>query len=208
MRHPFRKRGAVAGVARIRHLSHDEQLHLLLEIKRAAELQRLSVVRADSSAEISQVRPADGERRARHHAGAIVAEKHSPQDRCDIDRRRVERDILGCFSRALDPVNVLFGALLQEDRDAFPRLANAPSQFLQFCLEEFVLGLADHFADPHLERGEPSGNLIVDKIRFPDAKFASVFLEVRAFIDRSEKSDRLRRRAKPPASPRRHRASR
>src|SRR4030095_2658575 len=73
-RHPFRTRGAVASVARIRHLSHNEQLHFLLESKRAAELQRLSVVRTDSSAEIGQVWPADGERRTRHPAAAIVAE--------------------------------------------------------------------------------------------------------------------------------------
>ena len=185
-RHPFRERRAVAVVARVGHLADDEQLHLLLEIKRAAELERLGLVRADPSPKISQIGPAHRERRARHHARAIFPEKHPAQDRRDIDRRGVKRDILRCFSRALDPVNVVLLALLQENRDACARVADAPPEFLQLGFEKFILGLSHHLDDARLERGEAPGDLVIDKIRFPHAAFAA-FFEVGALVDRREK---------------------
>ena len=61
-RDPLRKRSVVTRVARVRHFLHDEKLHLLLEIERAAELHRLGCIGADAPAEISQILLSDGER--------------------------------------------------------------------------------------------------------------------------------------------------
>ena len=150
-RDPFRERFAVTFGARVGHFAHDEELHLLLEIKRAPELQRFRVVRADAPAKIGEIGAADGERGARHDAAAAVAKKHPAQNRRDIDRRGVEREILLRFAGPLDPVDVFLRALLQENPDSFARFADPAAQLLQLRLEKFVLGLAHHFPDPRLQ---------------------------------------------------------
>jgi hypothetical protein len=90
VRDPMLELLRVTGVARVRHFLHDENLHLLLKIERAPELQWFGFSRADPFAEVGEVLPADGKRCARHHATTIVAKDHSPQDWREINRRRVE----------------------------------------------------------------------------------------------------------------------
>ena len=130
MRDPCSQRLLVAGVARVGHFLHDEHFHLLLKIERAPDLQRLDFVRADPSPEISEIGPADRERRAGHDAGAVFAEQHPPQDRRDVDRRGVEREKLRRFAGSLDPVNVFLRALFQKSGDPDARIANPPAELL------------------------------------------------------------------------------
>ena len=94
-------------------------------------MQRFGFGRADPLAKISQVLTPNRQRRARHYAAAIVPENHPPQHRREIDRRGVEREKLRRFAGALDPVNMLRRALLEENRDPVTGIANPASEFLQ-----------------------------------------------------------------------------
>ncbi len=75
---PFGERLFVAGVARVGHLAGNVELHLPGVVKRAADLLGLGVFRADPPPEVAEIAPADRERRARHHARAVFAEKKRP----------------------------------------------------------------------------------------------------------------------------------
>ena len=116
--------------------------------------------------------------------------KHSTQDRRDIDRGGVERDILGGFSRALDPVDMIFRALLQEGRDAFPRVGDASPEFLQLGFQKFVFRFSHHLADPHLQGRESPRDLVLHEIRPAHPVFAP-FLKIRPLIHCGEKAIRL-----------------
>ena len=186
-RDPFRKRFAVTLGARVGHFAHDVELHLFLEIKGAPELQCFRVVRADAAPKISEIGASHCERRAGHDAAAAVAKEHSAQNRRDVDRRGVEREILLRFAGPLDPVNVFLRALLQENPDPFTRVADPAAELLQLCLEKFVLGLAHHFADPRLQAHEAARDLIVDHFRLAHAILAA-FFEIRALLHRGEKA--------------------
>src|ERR1700730_5805703 len=131
-RYPMLKLLLITGVARVRHFLHNEQLHLFLKIKRAAELQGLGLSPADATTKISQVCAADRQRRAGHDAAAIFPENHAPQDRRKIDRCGVEGKKLSGLTRALHPVNMLPRALLEKDCDPVARVTNSPTKFLQF----------------------------------------------------------------------------
>ena len=73
---PMFQRFLVSGVARVRHFLYDEHFHLFLKIERTPDQQGIDLVRADPLPEIHQIGPADGERRAGHDAGTVVAEDH------------------------------------------------------------------------------------------------------------------------------------
>src|SRR5207245_5664519 len=80
MRDPTFELFLISGVARVRHLLHDEDFHLLLEIERAAELQGFGFSRTNAITEISEIGAPDRQRRARHDAGGVVPENHSLQN--------------------------------------------------------------------------------------------------------------------------------
>src|SRR5439155_24403310 len=96
-----------AGVPCLGHLLHDAYPHLLLEIARAGAQRPLSFLCADATTNISEVRAAGRERGAGHDARTIVAKNHLTQDWGDIDRRRVECEILCRLTRSLDPIHML-----------------------------------------------------------------------------------------------------
>ena len=107
MRDPMFQRFPVASLPWIGHFLHDEYPHLFLEIERTAEQRRLNFICADATTKISEVRATDRERGAGHDARTIVAKNHLTQDWGDIDRRRVECEILCRLTRSLDPIHML-----------------------------------------------------------------------------------------------------
>ena len=183
----MRERFRITRIARIGHLPHDEQLHLLGKIERAAELQRLDLAGADPVAKIGEVRPAHGQRGAGQDAGAIIPENHPPQDRRDVDRRGVEGEELRGFPGAFDPVNVAFGALFEKGHDADTRFVHAPTHLLQLRFQKFVLGPFHHLGDARLKRDQAPGNRVRHEIRFAHADLAA-FPKIAALIDRAEES--------------------
>src|ERR1700730_5052485 len=87
---------------------------------------------ADALSKVSQVGPTNGQRRAGHNGGAIIAEEHATQNRRDVDGRSVQRQELCSLARALDPVNVLVRALVEEYLNSVSRpsrKSHRPSMF-------------------------------------------------------------------------------
>src|SRR5205085_3762015 len=72
MTDPLDQRFVCASVAWIGHFLHDEQLHLFLKIKWAAELKRAGAGRSNALPEIDQVGTANCECRAGHHTRARI----------------------------------------------------------------------------------------------------------------------------------------
>src|SRR5712692_3144037 len=70
MRDPALQLFLVSWIARVGHFFYDVDLHLRVEVERAAELQRFRVIASDARSEISQVGTSDRERRAGHDGAA------------------------------------------------------------------------------------------------------------------------------------------
>jgi hypothetical protein len=75
----------ITSVARIGHLLDHEHLHLLLKIEGATELQRLGFRCPDARTQIGEVRTANSQSGAGHHATAVLAKEHPSQHRREID---------------------------------------------------------------------------------------------------------------------------
>src|SRR6478672_6490820 len=127
---PMFERFVITTVAWIGHFLNDEHFHLLLKIEGAAELQWLGFRCPDAGAKIREVRATHGQSGAGHNATAVLAKEHPSQHRREINGRRVQREEAFGFARALDPVDMLQCALLQENRNAVSRIANPPAELL------------------------------------------------------------------------------
>ena len=101
--------------------------------------------------------------------------------------RGIEGKELRRFSGAFDPVDMPVGALLEEGDDAEPRIANAPAEFLQLGLEEFVVAALDHFRDARLQGDQASANRVRHQIRLAHAHFAA-FPKIATLLDGFEES--------------------
>ena len=63
-----------------------------------------------------------------------------------------KREKLRRLARALDPVDMILHALLQESRDSDPGVADAATHLLHLRFEKFVVGLPNDFGNTRLER--------------------------------------------------------
>src|SRR3954471_4926919 len=118
----------------------------------------MSLGGSDPFSEINQVRMADGERGTGHDAGAVVAEQHSLQFRCDVDRGSIQRKVMCGFPSLLDPVDITAFALLQKSGDPDSGVANASAHFLKFGFQQLVLVTANDFRNTRLQPDEPRGD--------------------------------------------------
>src|ERR1700731_4710303 len=141
---------------------------------------------ADALSKVSQVGPANGQSRAGHNGGAIIAEEHATQNRRDVDGRRVQRQELCGLARALDPVNVLVRALGEEYLNPVARISDSPAQVLQFRLEKLVVSSLYDFGDPRLQCDKAAGDRAGNEVRLTHAKLAA-FPEITTAFHASEK---------------------
>src|SRR4029453_7597061 len=137
--------------------------HLLLKIEGTAELQRLGFCGPDARAKICEVRAPYGQSGAGHHATAVVAKEHPSQHRREIDRRGVQRQEAFGSSRALNPIDMLRRALLQENGNALTRIGSAPAELLQLRFYYFVISAFNNIGYARLKCGQPCGNRVGNK---------------------------------------------
>src|ERR1700730_1175430 len=130
MRDPMLERFVITTVAGVGHFLNDEHFHLLLKIEGAAKLQRLGFHRPDARAKISEIGATHSQSGAGHHATAVVAKEHPSQHRREIDGRGVQRQETFSSTSALDPIHMVWLALLQKNGNAVSRIANAPAELL------------------------------------------------------------------------------
>src|ERR1700724_1845325 len=128
---------------------------------------------ADALSKVSQVGPTNGQRRAGHNGGAIIAEEHPTQNRRHVDGRSVQRQELCSLARALDPVNVFVRALGEEYLNSVSRISDSSAKVLQFRLEKLVVGSLYNFGDPRLQCDEAAGNSARHEAAGPHAKLAT-----------------------------------
>ena len=59
--------------------------------------------------------------------------------------------------------------MLQENRDAVSRIANAPAELLQLRFQNFVVGAFHHVGNARLKSGQPRGDRVGNKFDIADA---------------------------------------
>src|SRR5206468_2786248 len=123
---------------------------------------------------------------ARQDATAVRAKEHPPQHRRKVDRRGVESEEPVRFTGPLDPVNVLGRALLEKNGNAVPCVADAPPEFLQLRLQNFVIGAFHRLGYTRLKHSQSTCDRIRNKIDIADTKLAA-FTKIRSRFDRGEK---------------------
>src|SRR6478672_1660054 len=81
---------------------------------------------------------------------------------------------------------MLWCALLQENRNAVSRIANAPAELLQFRFQYFVVGAFNDVGNARLKRGQPRCNRVGDKFDIAHPKLAA-FAKIRFQLDSGKK---------------------
>ncbi len=81
---------------------------------------------------------------------------------------------------------MLWRALLQENRNAVSRIANAPAELLQLRFQYFVVGAFNNVGDARLKRGQPGGNRVGNKFDIAHPKLAA-FAKIRFRLDCGKK---------------------
>ncbi len=173
MRDPTLQFFLIRGVAWVGHFLDDKHFHLLLKIEWAAELQRFYFGRADTLTKIGEIRSPHCQSSARHDATTVVAKEHLPQHRREIDGRGVESEETLGFAGPLDPVNVLSRALLEKNGNAVSSVTDAPPEFLQLRLQNFVIGTFHRLGYTRLKHTQSTRNRIWNKIDVADTKLAA-----------------------------------
>src|SRR5213076_2146808 len=74
---------------------------------------------------------------------------------------------------AFDPVNMLRRTLLEENRDPVTGIANPAREFLELRFQNFVIGTFHIFGDARLERDQPAGDRVRDKVDIAHPKLAA-----------------------------------
>src|SRR6266550_3364500 len=77
-------------------------------------------------------------------------------------------------------------ALLQENRNAVSRIANAPAELLQLRFQNFVIGTFNNVGYARLKRGQPRGNRVGNKFDIAHPKLAA-FAKIRFRLDCGKK---------------------
>jgi hypothetical protein len=81
---------------------------------------------------------------------------------------------------------MLWRALLQENRNAVARIANAPAELLQLRFQYFVVGAFNDVGNARLKRGQPRGNRVGNKFDIAHPKLAA-FAKIRFRLDCGKK---------------------
>src|SRR6266545_3788764 len=77
-------------------------------------------------------------------------------------------------------------ALLQENRNAVSRIANAPAELLQLRFQYFVVGAFNDVGNARLKRGQPRSDRVGDKFDIAHPKLAA-FAKIRFRLDCGKK---------------------
>src|SRR4029077_13900869 len=138
-----------------------------------AQLHGFCCGRADTLTKIGEIRSPHCQSSARHDATTVVAKEHLPQHRREIDRRGVESEEPLRFTGPLDPVNVFSRALLEKNGNAVSSVADAPPEFLELRLQNFVIGTFHRLGYTRLKHSQSTRNRIRNKIDIADTKLAA-----------------------------------
>ena len=77
-------------------------------------------------------------------------------------------------------------ALLEENCDPIPRVANPAREFLELSFQNLVISLLHHFGNARLERDQATGDRVRDKIDIAHTKLAA-FAKIGFRLHRIEK---------------------
>ena len=178
----------VAGLARLRHLFEQIELHLLLEIEGTFDAGRTRIFCTDTVAEVVQLGViADAERGAGEDAGLVAGEKDLPQAWRDIDGRRMEGDDAVVRVGALHPMDMVFVFLIEEGFDANTNGGETFGEIEEFELSAFAIDGVACLLSAQREALQRQAERVLNEARFAHAELAAHSVEFARGLGGTEK---------------------